>query len=125
MRDPNRIDTILHEIGIIWHENPDLRLGQLIGNVLEGPALYYVEDTGLLAALKDLYKGNKEPVNFDSDAYIFDIIKKHPGELCFVLDCATYDDYIKTYTDAGGNKEEAELSEAEFSSLKAYFKDAK
>ena len=50
MRDPKRIDVILQEISNIWHKYPDLRLGQLIGNVLEGTSLYYVEDDGLVNA---------------------------------------------------------------------------
>ena len=121
MRDPKRIDIILQEISAIWHKYPDMRLGQLIGNVLEGPSLYYVEDNSLVKALKDVYKGAKEPVKFDDEAYIFDLIKKYPEELCFVLESKTYDDYVKTYTDAGGMKEEAELSKQEFEALKDYF----
>ena len=121
MRDPKRIDIILQEIGAIWHKYPDMRLGQLIGNVLEGPSLYYVEDDSLVKALKDMYEGAKEAVKFDDEAYIFDLIKKYPEELGFVLESKTYDDYVKTYTDAGGVKEEAELSKQEFEALKDYF----
>ena len=121
MRDPKRIDIILQEIGAIWHKYPDMRLGQLIGNVLEGPSLYYVEDDSLVKALKDMYEGAKEAVKFDDDAYIFDLIKKYPEELGFVLESKTYDDDVKTYTDAGGMKEEAELSKQEFEALKDYF----
>ena len=121
MRDPKRIDIILQEIGAIWHKYPDMRLGQLIGNVLEGPSLYYVEDDSLVKALKDMYEGAEEPVKFDDDAYIFDLVKKYPEELCFVLEVNTYDDYVKTYTDAGGTEEEVELSEQEFNALKDYF----
>ena len=121
MRDPKRIDIILQEISAIWHKYPDMRLGQLIGNVLEGPSLYYVEDDSLVKALKDVYEGAKEAVKFDDDAYIFDLIKKYPEELCFVLDSKTYDDYVKTYTDVGEMKEEAELSKQEFEALKDYF----
>ena len=121
MRDPKRIDVILQEISAIWHKYPDMRLGQLIGNVLEGPSLYYVEDDSLVKALKDIYEDAKEPVEFDDEAYIFDLIKKYPEELGFVLESKTYDDYVKTYTDAGGMKEEAELSKQEFEALKDYF----
>ena len=121
MRDPKRIDVILQEISAIWHKFPDMRLGQLIGNVLEGPSLYYVEDNSLVKALKDVYEDAKEPVEFDDEAYIFDLIKKYPEELGFVLESKTYDDYVKTYTDAGGMKEEAELSKQEFEALKDYF----
>ena len=121
MRDPKRIDIILQEISAIWHKYPDMRLGQLIGNVLEGPSLYYVEDNSLVKALKDVYEVAKEPVEFDDEAYIFDLIKKYPEELGFVLESKTYDDYVKTYTDAGGMKEEATLSKQEFEALKDYF----
>ena len=121
MRDQKRIDIILQEISAIWHKYPDMRLGQLIGNVLEGPSLYYVEDNSLVKALKDVYEDAKEPVEFDDEAYIFDLIKKYPEELGFVLESKTYDDYVKTYTDAGGMKEEAELSKQEFEALKDYF----
>ena len=125
MRDPKRIDVILQEIGAIWHKYPDMRLGQLIGNVLEGPSLYYVEDDSLVKALKHMYEGAEEPVKFDDDAYIFDLVKKYPEELCFVLEANTYDDYVKTYTDAGGTEEEVELSEQEFNALKDCFLNVK
>ena len=125
MRDPKRIDIILQEISTIWHKYPDMRLGQLIGNVLEGPSLYYVEDDSLVKALKDMYEGAEEQVKFDDDAYIFDLVKKYPEELCFVLEANTYDDYVKTYTDAGGTEEEVELSEQEFNALKDCFLNVK
>lgn len=123
MRDARRIDGILQEISNIWHKYPDMRLGQLIGNVLEGAALYYVEDDGLVSALKDMYEEGKEPVKFDDNSYILDLVKKHPGELCFVLDSKDYKAYQQTYIDAGGKAEDAELSEQEFNVLKANFKE--
>lgn len=124
MRDPKRIDVILQEISNIWHKYPDMRLGQLIGNVLEGPSLYYVEDSGLINALKDAYEGAKEPIKFDDDAYILDLIKKHPGELCFVLDANTYKDYIASYETVNKNTEkDAELTEPEYLAIKKYFKE--
>jgi len=123
MRDPKRIDVILQEISNIWHENPDLRLGQLIGNVLEGTALYYVEDAGLVQALKDVYKGEQKSVKFDDEAYIWDLVKKHPGELGFILQAKTYEEYVATYTDIGGKPEDAVYTELEFNNLKAFFGD--
>jgi hypothetical protein len=126
MRDPKRIDVILQEISNIWHKYPDMRLGQLIGNVLEGPNLYYVEDDGLVNALKDMYDGKKEPVSFDQNAYILDLVTKHPGELCFVLDSKTYEEYLASYeTVSDEPKRDAELTEHEFNNLKAYFGDEK
>lgn len=55
MRDINRIDKILEEIKLIWKNVPDLRLGQLLLNVLQDPALYYVEDDQLVDYLKKFY----------------------------------------------------------------------
>lgn len=55
MRNPNRIDRILNEIRIIWKQYPDLRLGQLILNAIENPALYYIEDKELVELLKQTY----------------------------------------------------------------------
>jgi len=34
MRDPTRIDKVLKDLGGIWKQYPDLRLGQLIINQL-------------------------------------------------------------------------------------------
>lgn len=57
MRDPNRIPGILSLLSNIWHENPDLRLGQLICNaVKEGKDPYYIEDEELIKILKSVYK---------------------------------------------------------------------
>lgn len=55
MRDKERIDVILNQIQEIWERFPDLRLGQLIGNVAEGPYLYYIEDDQLVEQLKKTY----------------------------------------------------------------------
>lgn len=122
MRDPKRIDVILQEISNIWHKYPDMRLGQLIGNVLEGVSLYYVEDNGLVNALKDAYEGKQEPVKFDEDAYILDLIKKHPKELCFILEAETYKDYVASYETVNKNTEDnTELTEPEYLALKKYF----
>lgn len=56
MRDPNRIDLILDQLKTLWKKYPDLRLGQLILNVLQDPLLYYVEDEQLIEALEKAYK---------------------------------------------------------------------
>lgn len=60
MRDINRIDKILEEIKLIWKNVPDLRLGQLLLNVLRDPALYYVEDDQLVDYLKKFYIREEE-----------------------------------------------------------------
>lgn len=126
MRDPKRIEVVLQEISNIWHKYPDMRLGQLIGNVLEGPSLYYVEDQGLVNALKDAYEGAHETVKFDEDAYILDLVKKHPGELGFVLDSDTYEKYLETYDTVGGVEVNTPaLAEPEFNALKTFFEEKK
>lgn len=56
MRDIGRIDKVLKEVGEVWKQVPDLRLGQLLLNVLQDPALYYVEDDQLVLRLKEFYK---------------------------------------------------------------------
>ena len=55
-RDPKRITWILHDIGIIWDTQPDLRLGQLLGNLRED--LYHIEDEMLVKLLTKFYKGH-------------------------------------------------------------------
>ena len=56
MRDVNRIDKVLDEIKAIWKANPDLRLGQLLLNVVRDPALYFIEDDELVFYLKNYYE---------------------------------------------------------------------
>lgn len=55
MRDPQRIEKILKQIGDLWHKYPDFRLGQLICNVVQDPFLYYIEDQTLVDALISYY----------------------------------------------------------------------
>lgn len=60
MRDKKRIPIILNEIESIWSKYPDLRLGQLICNVVKDPMLYYIEDDMLIERLKEICPLNKE-----------------------------------------------------------------
>ena len=55
MRDPKRIKPMLKLIEKIWIKNPDLRLMQLLGNVLGSGDHYYKEDDQLETNLKELY----------------------------------------------------------------------
>ena len=55
MRDISRIDFVLKSIGDIWKNYPDLRLGQLLLNVVRDPMLYYIEDDKLVDELVKLY----------------------------------------------------------------------
>lgn len=56
MRCKYRIDATLNELQDIWMEVPDMRLGQLLLNVINDPELYYIEDEELIARLKEFYK---------------------------------------------------------------------
>jgi len=56
MRDPDRIPEITNELHDTWTEHPDLRLGQLLLNVvLLDEDLYYIEDDELLERIKTYY----------------------------------------------------------------------
>lgn len=64
MRNPDRIDRVLKLISEIWHEYPDLRLCQLIGNCFPDHVdeyyipnldIYYIEDDELEERLRDTY----------------------------------------------------------------------
>lgn len=56
MRNPERIPEILNELAGIWKKHPDLRLGQLLLNIVRDPQLYYIEDVELIELLKEGYK---------------------------------------------------------------------
>ena len=55
MRDTKRIDDMIEQIRMIWKRNPDLRLGQLIGNCCNEDYIYWVEDDDLSAYLGSFY----------------------------------------------------------------------
>lgn len=56
MRDINRIDNFLNEIGKIWKKYPDLRFAQFITNLtMYRTDLYYVEEDEFLSILKEFY----------------------------------------------------------------------
>jgi len=62
MRDPGRIQPLLNALGEVWAKHPDQRLGQLLLNATQRPAmglgsLFYIEDDDLLAALRVLDEG--------------------------------------------------------------------
>ena len=73
MREPQRIDRVLELLKVYWKQNPDLRLGQIIGNgtprkkievqddmggyMTEGPGdPYYVEDDIIEKYLREQLK---------------------------------------------------------------------
>ena len=51
MRDPARIDSMLDDLRTLWHRSPDLRLTQLIVNLVRPkgavPEVFYFEDDRL------------------------------------------------------------------------------
>ena len=56
MRDPERIEPMVERIKEIWTKFPDLRLLQLLHNVLEGDRMaYYFEDDELFRRLGEKY----------------------------------------------------------------------
>lgn len=66
MRDPNRIPNVLHDVQRVWEAFPDMRLGQLLLNVAEDPALYYMEDEELVHRLLEFgYNFAKEKLNVE------------------------------------------------------------
>lgn len=56
---------VLERLLEVWKARPELRLGQLIGNVYHsndrgGVSLYYAEDYALLTALEEAYREVKD-----------------------------------------------------------------
>lgn len=56
MRDPKRIEEMLYVLRQIWELKPDLRLGQLLVNVIPlkepCPEMFYIEDEKLKELLR-------------------------------------------------------------------------
>lgn len=71
--DPRTIT--LNKIKEIWDKHPELRLGQLICNVVRDPQLYYINDEDLVEKLEDRYVKHPEPwdgvYDEDDDEAIF------------------------------------------------------
>lgn len=56
MRDPNRIDEVLEALREYWVAHPDMRLGQILVNLIGAKFavdIFYVEDDVLLERLKE------------------------------------------------------------------------
>ena len=62
MRDPNRIDIILTQLGELWKQLPDWRLMQLIVNLQYwvGSDMFYYEDERFIEELKQFIEGEKQ-----------------------------------------------------------------
>ena len=93
MRNPKRIKPTLEAIRTIWEKYPDMRLGQLIGNVFNDPYLYHVEDKEMVEALQQVYLPKPEIVygkrKLDDGSYVEDknmIARKFGDTLqaCFI-----------------------------------------
>ena len=57
MRDKKRIPDILARLGNVWEKYPDLRLGQLIVNVVDDASLLYMlEDNELIEGIEKVYE---------------------------------------------------------------------
>lgn len=77
MRDPKRIPEVLNQLKSLWSTFPDLRLGQLIVNVMRSEPdvsamdaerkLYYMEDEALIKAIRKYSSEVKYIENNKSD----------------------------------------------------------
>lgn len=58
MRDPKRVYIIADKLIHSWLKCPDLRLGQIISNVMHGCGtdLFYIEDDELIKKIEDYFK---------------------------------------------------------------------
>lgn len=72
MRDPERIDDILRRLKLVWKENPDLRLGQLLLSVIKMDRLFYVEDEKLILLLEDYFMGDWVPMIYTKGSEEFE-----------------------------------------------------
>jgi uncharacterized protein YihD (DUF1040 family) len=63
LRDPVRINEILSLIEQVWRDHPDMRLGQLLCNLLDPTPnrLFYVEDDVLLERLGEFISSGVWP----------------------------------------------------------------
>lgn len=82
------------------------------------PTKLHLNETQDLEGLKK-YRQLRNQV--EDNLFILEIVRKAPGELGFIEDCADYEAYIKTYTDIGGSADESSFTEEEFNMLKEYF----
>lgn len=55
-RDPRRIPYLLLRLEAAWEKYPDLRLGQLILNVIDKDSLYHMECEQIVSAIEDFYR---------------------------------------------------------------------
>ena len=59
MRNPGRIKIICERLASLWQELPDLRLAQLMSNVLASKDCFYMEDNEFIEYIKQYIKEMK------------------------------------------------------------------
>lgn len=89
MRDINRIDKVLNVLAEYWYSHPDLRLGQILGNM---DINYYVEDEDALMILQN---------NIEHDHRI-DALKRR-FNFDYVLESADRGDFSEFVVKCGGD----------------------
>ena len=67
VRDPKRIDRIIPMLEAYWRRNPDLRLGQIVGNFSKDRDPYYMEDEAIEMALAHLTNTNQKENEMERD----------------------------------------------------------
>ena len=70
MRNTDRIDRICCKLGILWHEYPDQRLGQLIVNYLMNEEDVFWQDDDVTESRLDSF------LNKNSTAKQFNVMKQ-------------------------------------------------
>lgn len=89
MRDINRIDKVLNALAEYWYSHPDLRLGQILGNM---DISYYVEDEDALMRLQN---------NIEHDHRIDAL--QHRFNFDYVLESVDRDDFSEFVVKCGGD----------------------
>ena len=69
-RTPEQIKLTLAQIKFIWEKYPQLRLGQLLANVLDMSNLYYIDDNALINYLAKSYKVNLNEFSMEDEVKI-------------------------------------------------------
>lgn len=54
--EPYQKKQVTDRLLALWERNPELRLGQLIANVVDGTDMYYEEDLPLIGVLEEFYQ---------------------------------------------------------------------
>lgn len=97
MRDPNRIPAVIVALAEAWASNPDIRLGQLLGNLEVG---YYTEDDETLARLAGSCSGCGKPLDAGNCCYLdpegFEVGELDAGQYGHIRQCC--DCYDQAFT---------------------------